>query len=58
MAKAGFHRQNTFFTCKLDLNVRKKLLKRYIWSIPVYGAEAWTLLKVDQKYLGSLKMCC
>jgi len=23
----------------------------YIWNIVVYGAEIWTLRKVDQKYL-------
>jgi hypothetical protein len=39
------------FRSKLDLNVRKKLLKCYIWSIVLYGAETWTLRKVDQKYL-------
>jgi hypothetical protein len=27
------------FTSKLDLELRKKLVKCYIWSIAVYGAE-------------------
>jgi hypothetical protein len=26
-----------------------------MWSIAVYGAETWTLRKVDQKYLNVLK---
>ena len=30
------------------LNLRKKLLKRYIWSIALYGAETWTLWEVCQ----------
>jgi hypothetical protein len=30
----------------------------YIWSIPLYGAETWTLRKVDQKYLESFEMWC
>jgi hypothetical protein len=47
MAKAAFSKKKTLFTSKLDLNVRKKLVKCYIWSIAVYGAEVWTLWKVD-----------
>ena len=31
-------------------------MKRYICSIALYGAETLTLLKVDQKCLGSFEM--
>jgi hypothetical protein len=41
------------FTSKLDLNVRKKLMKCCILSIAFCGAETWTLQNIDQKYLGS-----
>ena len=37
--------------CEFELNLRKKLVKCNIWSIAIYGAETWTLRKVDQKYL-------
>jgi hypothetical protein len=40
---------------KLDLNLRKKLIKCYIWNIALCGAETLTLQKVDQKYLGSFE---
>ena len=33
-------------------------MKYYIWSLPLYGAETWTLRKVDQKYLHGFEMCC
>jgi hypothetical protein len=56
MAKAAFNKKKTLFTSKLDLNLRKKLVKCYIWSIALYGAEMWTLRKVDQKYLESFEM--
>jgi hypothetical protein len=46
-----FHPRRTLFTCKLDLNLRKKLVKCYIWSFALNGAETWTLRKIDQKYL-------
>jgi hypothetical protein len=38
--------------------LRQRLVKCYIWSIALYGAETWTLLKVDQKYLESFEMWC
>jgi hypothetical protein len=50
MAKAAFN-QKTLFTSKLDLNLRKKLVKCYIWRTALFGAETWTLRKVDQKYV-------
>jgi hypothetical protein len=43
------------FITKLDLNVRKKLVKCCIWSIALYGTGIWIHQK-DQKYLGSFKM--
>jgi hypothetical protein len=57
MAKAAFNKKN-LFTSKLDLNLRKKLVKCYIWNIALYGAETWTLRKIDQKYLESFEMWC
>jgi hypothetical protein len=57
MAKAAFKKKN-LFTSKLDLNLRKKLIKCYIWSIALNGAETWTLRKVDQKYLESFEKWC
>jgi len=46
----------TDITSKLDLNLRKKLIKCYIWSMTLYGAETWTLRAADQKYLESFEM--
>ena len=58
MAKAAFSKKKTLFTRKLDLNLRRKLIKCYIWSMALYGAEIWTLRAADQKYLESLEMWC
>ena len=58
MAKAAFNKKTTLFTSTLDLNLRKKLVKCYIWSMALYGAETWTLRTTDQKYLDSLEMWC
>ena len=58
VVKAVFNKKTTLFTNKLDLNWRNKLVKCYIWSNALYGAEPWTLRKVDQKYLESFEMWC
>jgi hypothetical protein len=50
------NKKKNLFSSKLELNLRKKLAKCYIWSIALYGAETWTLRKMDQKYLESFGM--
>jgi hypothetical protein len=58
MAKATFNKKKTFFTSTLDLELRKKLVKWYVWSIALCGAEIWTLRAMDQKHLESFGMWC
>jgi hypothetical protein len=58
MAKAAFNKKKALFTSTLDLELRKKLVKYYIWSIALYGAETWKLRAVDQKHLKSFEMWC
>ena len=53
MAKAAFNKKKILLTSKLNLNLRKKLVKCYIWSMAFYGAETWMLRAADQKYLES-----
>jgi adenine specific DNA methylase Mod len=45
--KQKINKKKTPFTSKLDLELRKKLVKGYIWSIALYGAETWTLQKLE-----------
>ena len=58
MAKAAFNKKRTLFTRTLNLELRKKLVKCYVWSIALYGAETWTLRAVDQKHLESFEVWC
>jgi hypothetical protein len=51
VTRAAFSKKKTLFTTKLDLNLRKKLVKCCIWSRDLFGAETWTVRNVDQKYL-------
>ena len=56
MAKAALNKNRALFTGTLDLELRKKLVKCYIWSIALCGAETGTIRAVDQKQLGSFEM--
>jgi hypothetical protein len=56
MAKAAFNKKRTLFTSTLDLELRKRLVKCYVWSIALYCAETWTLRAVDQKHLENFEM--
>ena len=58
MAKAAFNKKRAIFTSKLALKLRKKLVKCYIWSIALYGAETWKLRAIDQKQLKRFEMLC
>jgi len=55
MAKAAFNKKRALFTGTLGLELRKKLMKCYIWSIALYGAETWTFRAVDQNTWKVLK---
>jgi len=55
MAKAAF-KNNTLFSSKPNLNLRKKLVKCYIWIIACVVLKTGTLRKVDHKYQGSFEM--
>ena len=37
IAKASFNKKKILFTSTLDLNLRKKLVKCFIWSMAFYG---------------------
>jgi hypothetical protein len=56
MAKGEFSKKKIHSTSKLDLQLRKKLVKCCLWSVAFYGTETLTLQKIVQKCLGSFEM--
>ena len=54
MAKKAFNRK-IFLTSKLNIELRKKLVKCYVQSIALYGSETWTLKQFEPKYLRASK---
>ena len=55
-----FNKKRSLFTSisTLDMELKKKLVRCYIWSIPLYGAETGKIGAVDQKQLESFEMWC
>jgi hypothetical protein len=49
MEKAAVNKKMIILIRKLELNLRKKLVECYIWSIALYGAETWNLQEIDKK---------
>jgi hypothetical protein len=54
--KRSIQQEKILVTSKFDLNLRKKLVKCYSWSITFYKAVTWTLQKLNQKYLERFEM--
>jgi hypothetical protein len=57
MVKAALNKKIAIFISKMDIELGKKLVKCYIWSIALYGAETWTLRAVHQKHLRMATIC-
>ena len=54
IAKEAFNRTMSLLTSKLNIELKKKLVRCYVWSIALYGSETWTLRKLEGKYLEKL----
>jgi len=58
----GFHIKSSIQreedSCYQVIGLKKEIHKVLLLSVSFYGAETWTLLKVDQKLLKSFKMWC
>jgi hypothetical protein len=57
VVKSSIQQEDSFHQ-QIGLEFRRKLPKCYIWIIALFGAETWTLQKVDQKNLESFGICC
>lgn len=56
MAKEAFTRKKTLFCSSLNLELRKRLVKCYVWSIFLYGCETWTLGKKEKGMIEAFEM--
>jgi hypothetical protein len=58
IAKEAFNRKMSLLTSKLNIELKKKMVRCYVWSIALYGSETWTIRKLECKYLESFEIWC
>ena len=58
IAKEAINRKISLLTCKINIELKKKLIRCYVWSIGLYSSETWTLRKLERNYLESFEMLC
>ena len=56
MPKEAFNRKRSIFCGLLEKELRKRLVKGFVWSAALYGAEILTLRRNKQKRLEAFEM--
>ena len=56
LAKDAFMEHRMLLTKSLNQTLKKRLAKPLVWSVLLYGSEAWTLKKDDIRRLDSFEM--
>uniref|UniRef100_A0A8D8R613 Craniofacial development protein 2 n=1 Tax=Cacopsylla melanoneura TaxID=428564 RepID=A0A8D8R613_9HEMI len=58
-AKIAFNKKSKIFeSTNINLEVRKNLIKSFVWSVLLYGCETWTISEKDKKHLEAFEMWC
>ena len=56
MATEAFNRKRRIFCGPLKKELRKRLVKCFVWSVVLYGTEIWTLRWNKQKQLEAFEI--
>ena len=56
VVREAFNRKKSIFCEPLEKELRKRLVKCFVWSVVLCGAEAWTIRRNEQKQLEAFKM--
>ncbi|KAJ4449015.1 hypothetical protein ANN_00409 [Periplaneta americana] len=56
MAKEAFNRKRSIFCGPLEKELRKRLVKCFVWSMALYGVETWTLRRSEEKRIEAFEM--
>ena len=49
MAKQAFNKKRSIFCRHLEKELRKRLVKCFVWSVVLYDAQTWALRRNEQK---------
>ncbi|KAJ4434479.1 hypothetical protein ANN_23041 [Periplaneta americana] len=56
MAEEAFNRKRSIFCGPLEKELRKRLMKSFVWSVTLHGAETWTLRRSEEKRIEAFEM--
>jgi len=56
LAKVKFMERKKIITSKMNLDLRKRIVKCLLWSVALYAAETWTISKTDMKRIEAFEM--
>ncbi|KAJ4446703.1 hypothetical protein ANN_13400 [Periplaneta americana] len=56
MAKEAFNRNRSIFCGPLEKELRKRLVKCFVWSAALYGPETWTLRGNEKKRIEAFEI--
>jgi hypothetical protein len=56
MGKTAFNKRKDLFCGPLKTEIRKRLIKCFVWSTVLYGSETWTIRKADERRLEAFEM--
>jgi hypothetical protein len=58
MTEDAFNRKVSLLASKLNIELRKKIVKSYVCSTPLCDSETWALRNLERKYLESFGIKC
>jgi len=56
MVKKVFMEKKKLFAGKMNLELKKRIMKCLVWSVALYAAETWTLKQTDRRRLEAFEM--
>ena len=58
-AKRAFYKKKNLLTAEnTSIEVRKQFIRCYVWSMFLYGSEAWTLTAAEKSRVEAFEMWC
>src|SRR6478609_1002243 len=56
MAKDAFNQRKEVLTRSISVDVRKRMVKTFVWPVVLYGCERWTMRKEEINRLNAFEM--
>ena len=57
-ARRAFDTKRDLLESGIDLDVKKRFLKIFVWSVALYGSETWTVGAQERRRIEAFEMWC